>query len=220
MEKLSLLNIFENIIDEFGVDQNMYPHFNLDTFKSLNSYSKRVNYCNQTLRRISSGSSRIVYQVDAGSVLKLAKNKYGLQQNRSEANEYNHDYFSEVRTNVLDYDNENDIWIISEIATKITPFMFKEYTGFDLKQLDAYLNLRHAEHNGSKITNNDFFRYMTPEEKDRMDNDDFVGTVVAFMYNNDLAAGDLGRISSWGLVKRNGHEQVVLTDYGFKGSYD
>jgi hypothetical protein len=98
--------------------------------------------------------------------------------------------------------------------------MFKEYTGFDLNKLDKYLNLRHAENNGGKITDRDYFTFIKPEEKEKMDDDDFVGTLVAFMFNNGLAAGDLGRISSWGLVNRNGHEQVVLTDYGFKGKYD
>lgn len=215
MGKLSLLKIYENIIDEFGVDKTMFPSFDLDEFKSLTSFKAREQYCNQTLKRIASGSSRIVYQVDAGSVLKLAKNRFGQQQNSSESNEYNHDYFSEVRTNVIDYDHENDLWIISEIATKITPTIFKEYTGFDLKTFDHYINLRYAQENGSKITDKHFLTFMSQEEYKRIQTNDFIQQIVEFMFNNGLLPSDLGRISSWGMVNRNSVKQIVLTDYGY-----
>jgi hypothetical protein len=215
MRKFSLLKIYENIIDEFGVDKAMFPSFDLDKFKSLTSFKAREQYCNQTLKRIASGSSRIVYQIDGGSVLKLAKNSFGQQQNSSESNEYNHDYFSEIRTNVIDYDHEDDLWVISEIATKITPAIFKQHTGFNLNMVDKYLNLRSAQNNGAKITNRDFLRFMNQKELDSLDDDDFIGKVVEFMFNNGLEPGDLGRISSWGMVNRNGVEQIVLTDYGY-----
>jgi hypothetical protein len=213
-------NVTSNELDEINVDQNMYPKFNLDVFKDLKTFNKRIQYCNATLKRLGSGSSRTVYQIDLGSVLKLAKNKYGLQQNRLESDAYSDNHFSEIRTNVLDYDKTNYEWIVSEIATKITPFMFKEYTGFALKKVDGYLNLKYAENEGSKITDDDYYRYMTPTEKEIMDNSDFIMKIVEFMHNNGLAAGDLGRISSWGVVKRDHDERVVLIDYGFTGKYD
>lgn len=219
MKKLSLLNIYENIIDEFGTNNNMFPNFDLGHFKQLNTFNKRIQYCNQTLKRIASGSSRIVYQIDSGSVLKLAKNKFGLEQNRAEGNEFGDDFFSDIRTNVLDYDRENDLWIVSELATKITPAIFKQYTGFDLKKIDSYINLEYSKYNGKKIKDQDYLTFLTPQEKDDMDNSEFIELLRQFMLNNGLSAGDLGRISSWGLVDRNGYKRVVLTDYGFKG-YD
>ena len=206
-------------LDEFGVDQSMYPNFNLDTFKSLTSFNKRVLYCNQNLKRLGAGTSRIVYQVEPGTVLKLAKNDRGLQQNRHEANEYNQTYFSEVRTNVLDYDHENDLWVISEIATKITPEIFKQYTGFDFDKFDKYINLKYGENNGKKITDKHYLTFLTPDEKEKMGKDDFIEEVKLFMFNNNLDPSDVGRISSWGLVDRDGHKQVVLTDYGYTGKY-
>lgn len=219
MRKLSLLNIYEKVLNEFGVDNSMFPNFNLETFKSLNSFKAREQYCNQTLKRIASGSSRIVYQVSPGSVLKLAKNRFGQDQNGSESSEYGHDYFDEVRTNVIDYDHVNDLWIISEIAKKITPAIFKQYTGFNLDLVDKYLNLRSAQNHGKKINDSDFLRYMSENELNRLHDDDFIGKIVEFMFNNGLEPGDLGRISSWGLVNRNGVEQLVLTDYGYTNKH-
>ena len=53
-----------------------YPSsWNIEEFANLKSFNQRKNYCEQNLRRISSGSGRIVYQVDNEKVLKLAKNK-------------------------------------------------------------------------------------------------------------------------------------------------
>lgn len=216
MEKLTLLNLFESIIDEFGVDHDNYPNFDLETFKSLTSYSKRIQYCNKTLRRIASGSSRVVYQVDAGNVLKLAKNSQGLNQNRNEANEYGVSHFENVRTNVIDRDDDGDLWIISEMAKKITPFMFKEYTGVAFNIFSEYVIYRY--YRNRKIRSH-YLEYTSPEIVDFLNNNEFVEEVVTFMFNNNLAAGDITRISSWGVVNRNGTEQVVLTDYGFTGSY-
>jgi len=212
----------ENIeynIDEFHIDTGMYPEFNLEKFKSLTSFKDRVAYCNATLKKLGAGSSRVVYQIDPVTVLKLAKNGRGVQQNRTEANEYGHDYFSEVRTNVYDYDDENELWVISEMGKPITPEVFEKETGINFRLFDHYVQLREGQNNGKKITDKDFLTYMTPDQLKLMDDDDFVGKVVEFMFNNGLSAGDVGRISSWGIVNRDGHNMVVLMDYGYTGSY-
>ena len=62
-----------------------YPEsWNIEDFKKLTSFNARVKYCEEKLRRISSGSSRIVYKIDDQKVLKLAKNKKGIAQNNQE----------------------------------------------------------------------------------------------------------------------------------------
>lgn len=63
-----------------------YPtNFDLDEFSKLTSFNKRIQYCKERLKRISSGSSRIVYMVDDTKVLKIAKNQKGLAQIEVEA---------------------------------------------------------------------------------------------------------------------------------------
>ena len=69
----------ENLIGED------YPtQFDMNLFKSLKTFKERIEYCEANLKKIGSGSSRIVYQVDNNKVLKLAKNKKGIAQNETE----------------------------------------------------------------------------------------------------------------------------------------
>ena len=53
--------ILETMLDE------EYPtSWNPEEFKTLTSFAARINYCQQHLKRISSGSSRIVYMIAYG----------------------------------------------------------------------------------------------------------------------------------------------------------
>ena len=61
---------FQNFIKE------AYPEsFSFEEFNNIRSYNGKLKYANQRLKKISSGSSRVVYQVDNERVLKIAKNK-------------------------------------------------------------------------------------------------------------------------------------------------
>ena len=71
------------MFEDFTIDG-----FDMEYFKQLSSFRKRIDYCGKYLKRLSSGSSRIVYIVDEQKVLKIAKNTRGLEQNRAEG-----DYF-------------------------------------------------------------------------------------------------------------------------------
>ena len=74
----NMIKLIEN------VDEAYPASFNMEEFKNMKSFNQRIQYCEQNLQRISSGSSRIVYRIDDEKVLKLAKNKKGLAQNEAE----------------------------------------------------------------------------------------------------------------------------------------
>lgn len=61
-----------------------YPSsFNMEHFKSLTSFKKRLEYANTHLpRKIASGSARTIFQVDDEKVLKLAHNNKGYYQTK------------------------------------------------------------------------------------------------------------------------------------------
>jgi hypothetical protein len=44
--------------------------------------------------------------------------------------------------------------------------------------------------------------------------DEFVYDMFQYIGNYDVPVGDLTRLSSYGLVKRNGQDAIVLIDYG------
>ena len=60
--------------------------FSISEFDSMMSLNERKKYCEKHLKFLGEGSSRIVYEIDDYTVLKLAKNVKGIEQNRVEAN--------------------------------------------------------------------------------------------------------------------------------------
>ena len=113
MKKLIKKSLKESLVFEI-IEQMLgeeYPtNFNLETFKSLTSFNQRIQYCESTLKRISSGSSRIVYMVDDTKVLKLAKNKKGIVQNEAETMKSNYHDLRDLVAKTFDAD-ENDLWV-------------------------------------------------------------------------------------------------------------
>ena len=102
---IKLTSILENIVSED------YPQsFDMKFFKTLQSFASRKKYCDEHLKKIAQGSSRIVYYIDNEKVLKLAKNKKGLAQNEIEI-DYSDDYMlTGIVAPVYDY-HENFLWL-------------------------------------------------------------------------------------------------------------
>jgi hypothetical protein len=200
------LELIENLMDED------YPsNFNIEEFKSLRDFAKRIRYCEEHLKRISSGSSRIVYKIDDEKVLKLAKNKKGLAQNEIESGHSQYQDLSDVTARVFAYD-ENGLWIEMELARKLTPSEFKRITGFQFKDYVAVIhNYGNDVHAGRKKG------YNMPVDKAisaAMWENEFTYDVLQYIGNYELPVGDLERLNSYGIVKRNGHDAIVLIDYG------
>jgi hypothetical protein len=186
-----------------------YPvTFNMDEFKSLKTFQKRIQYCQQNLKRISSGSSRIVYKIDDTKVLKLAKNSKGIQQNETEIDWGRQSYYDDILAQTLDFDS-NSLWVEMELATKVNEAIFKEYMGIDMLSFEEYITLRHNERNGKRSL------YQVPQSvKDYLDEDNFANQLLAFINDSDALIGDLFRYSSYGLVTRSDGKRVVLIDFG------
>jgi len=212
---------FENFISEKlrvditnPLDENMdeaYPtSFNIEEFKQLKSFNQRIQYCEQHLQRISSGSSRVVYRIDDEKVLKLAKNKKGLAQNEAEVDYGTEIYLEGIVANIFEYD-ENGLWVEMELARKITESEFKRISGFEFKDFAAALNNYHHQRtnfrNGHKMP-------VDPEIVEQMWEDEFVYGVFQYLGNYEVPVGDLTRLSTYGIVKRDGQDTIVLIDYG------
>ena len=200
------LNLIKKDIDE------EYPmSWNIDEFKKLNSFNQRIQYCERNLQRISSGTSRIVYKIDDAKVLKLAKNKKGLAQNEIEVG-FSKDYMWDgIVAKVFNYDN-NDLWIEMELARKVNPKKFFELVGFTF---DDYCKaiLFHAEEQKPKSKYS--IQLTKPNNYQEMwDDNEFMYSIFDIIGSYDFPAGDLCKLNSYGLVNRNGHDDIVLIDYG------
>ena len=189
-----------------------YPiEFDMEYFKKLNSFNKRIKYCEAKLYRISSGSSRIVYRVDDEKVLKLAKNQKGLAQNEVEIS-FGNDYaIGEIIAKTFDHHPQN-LWVEMELAEKLSKGKFKQITGFNCGDYcNAVIKYGNAvNHRLNRMTAD-----IDPDLLEQMWEDyDFCYEIFDFIGNYGLPVGDLLRLSTYGVVKRDGGEQVVIIDYG------
>lgn len=207
-----LIDYYERAIENKSIDENLnedYPSsFDMEHFKTLKTFKERVAYCNSNLKRLSSGSSRIVYQIDDQKVLKLAKNNKGIVQNEGEIDAAEQSYYSNI-AEIFDYD-ENGLWVEMELARKVTPEKFKSIVGFDINDVRKYLQAFQASTQGKSTSP---FRLNSELERQIMQNE-FVDSLREYIANTDALAGDIGTISSFGLVNRGGEDELVLVDFG------
>lgn len=108
-----------------------YPSgFSFDELNKLTSFAARQRYCRQHLKRIGSGSSRVVFLVDDEKVLKLAKNPKGIAQNEREAGFHDSDIGLFAKTFEV---ADDSTWIEMEAAKKVTQKEFKRVCGITYK---------------------------------------------------------------------------------------
>jgi hypothetical protein len=204
---MKLLEIYEEIMGE------AYPTtWDIETFKGLKSFAKRIKYCEENLQRISSGSSRIVYKIDDEKVLKLAKNKKGLSQNEIEI-EYSGYYdLSDILARTFDYADDNT-WVEMELARRVTAPIFKQIVGFDWKDYIMAMDKQYRRVNPQKSIGR-YREEPNTEIEDKMWENEFCYSMFSLLGNYDIPVGDLLRFSSYGVVNRNGKNTIVLIDYG------
>ena len=193
-------------VDEMNVTP-MPSGFDVNYFKALKSFNKRIQYCNQTLQKIKSGSGRVVYVVDNAKVLKLAKNEKGLEQNRLEADYLIQEHHLDVVTQVYEYD-QDDMWLISEFAKNTSVKKFEQTTGVNFEKLCEFLRTENRNFRKG------WGKTLSQEEIDAMYDNEYVMQILSVMQDFDMPAGDLCRIGSYGEVVRNGRPAIVLRDYG------
>jgi hypothetical protein len=195
--------LIENLMDED------YPSsFDMEHFKSLRKYSERVKYCDQHLQKISSGSARIVYIIDNEKVLKLAKNEKGVAQCEVEIQWGNDSYFGGILAKTLD-SHPDGLWVEMELARKVKKGDFKTLAGFNFDDLDTYLRNAEQQMKGRRPMFS-----IDQNVQEAMEQNEFVVELVDLMNSMDAPAGDMTKLNSYGIVKRNGHDTIVLIDFG------
>lgn len=199
------------ILSENFIREDYPTSFNMEVFKSLKTFKERIKYCESNLKKIGSGSSRIVYQIDDEKVLKLAKNSKGIAQNEVEIDYSHYNDINYIFAKVFDYE-KNNLWLEMELARKVTKGEFKRITGFNFDDFSAavynYGNTVHNTRSSNMNVNVD------KEVVDQMWEDEFVYSIFNFIVNYQIPVGDLRRLSSYGIVNRDGKDSLVLVDFG------
>jgi len=199
---------FMNLIQR-DIDEDYPLSWNIEEFKNLKSFNKRIKYCEQNLQRISSGTSRIVYKIDETKVLKLAKNEKGVAQNTTEMN-FSEDYLWDmVVAKLFDYD-EDGLWVEMELARKVTTSIWNKIVGIPI---DIFRDgTRFMEQQKGSVKT--LYRLKEPERMEELYENDFTSTILDLIANYDVGSGDFGKLSTYGLVNRDGKDEIVIIDYG------
>jgi hypothetical protein len=203
----------ELVTDDYFTEQELeeaaYPsNFNMEEFKLLTSFAARVRYCAERLPRLGSGSARIVYKIDEGTVLKLAKNGKGIAQNEEEERAYGDDIFPKI------FDSDiNSTWLISEFVLPAKAQDFKYCFGMTFQEFVSFIyacgGYRFQKRNliCSAMEEEKWLNLLETNE-DLAAFDDYIGNY------GSIVVGDMARLCNYGLTQRNGETHIVLLDSG------
>jgi len=193
--------------------------FRLDIFVSVKSFAERVRYCEQMLGSpIGNGSSRIVFQLDDYSVLKLAKNQKGVAQNLEEIKLGTEPYLSSFPKILNGSDENNGLWIISEAVLPAKANDFRKVLGMPFKDIQEFIwgvvvgNSRGYNKYADKKVHELYAKYEENDDVMELFNDLYE---LYCGFDNDI--GDLKRICNWGMCNRDGVTRIVILDVGFSG---
>lgn len=158
----------------------------LKNIESLETFGARKKYAAANLKKLSSGSSRIVYLTPNKTVLKLAKNEKGLAQNKAESNPK---MKSKFINKILQHSPTN-AWIVVPFLKKITEKEFKELTDINFNDFSTAIKygLKSVSGNSNK---------KKPDCFEEICKDKFYKEIVELGKKFNLMPGDLSKITSW-----------------------
>jgi mRNA-degrading endonuclease RelE of RelBE toxin-antitoxin system len=200
------MNINKIIEQEINNLTEDYPtSFDMDHFKTLTSFNKRKQYCDEHLQKIKAGSSRIVYKIDDQKVLKLAYNAKGLAQNEVEVEYSSYYSLEDIVAKVFDH-HEKYYWHEMELARKITKPEFEKIVGIDFENYSDAM-IEYGKNRSTKKVPEHISDFMWNKSE-------FCYEMLNFIGSYDIYGTDLAQLTAYGIVKRDGQDTIVLIDYG------
>lgn len=202
-----------------NINEAMGDNFSFDELNSIQGFSGRLKYCQKHLGpNFGKGSSRVIFELDDNTVLKLAFNEKGKAQNENESGISDHvSIFTHVYKEAPDYE-----WIVSENVIPAKQSDFKAVLGITWKKFidivyafyNQYCNPRYKF--STSITSDEYTYFV-----EDCDNAWWFSELNDYMCNWQIPVGDMTRISTYGLAKRDNGVQIVILDGGLtQDTYD
>ncbi len=202
------------------------PSFNWNAFKKL-PFEQLENYALDNLEELGSGSSRRVFLLSSGKVLKIAVNKAGVAQNKAEIDAWTTPGVKNIIAAVYDA-HPKYWWLVSELAkTSRTGDIFNRYfegkqvfpnhgagpIGYFEEMLDVFENAsgnlrQRIERTISYMIVNEFMSKDANMSKIA----DFLASVWKFTKMTPTTMDDIKRADHYGLTADG---RLVIIDYGF-----
>lgn len=212
----SICNSTNTIDESKSLTEMAYPvTWNIEEFANIKSYSGRLKYCQERLEKIASGSARVVFKIDDEKCLKVAKNQKGIAQNEEEVRSYAKE--TGIGAEVFNF-ADNYEWIEMELARKAKPSDFKRIVGYDFNFVCEFINWTFSHYSISYRRYPHLYNFNKENEDlyaELIEEYGFFHGLYYYMADTTLnSIGDLQRISSYGVVKRDGEDEIVLIDFG------
>lgn len=175
------------------------------------SFKKRVDYAKQMALKLGSGSSRIAFEIPyegRKTVLKVAKNKKGVAQNKAEYDILTDGYYSKLEIFIpcIDADERGFTWIHTEYASKATVSGFVKECGLTPDQLVNYATNqnRHKYKSAARWEH-------TYDESNINYESPLINDMIELAHSDMIDIHDCSRIANWGIYQG----QYVIIDAGF-----
>ena len=209
-------NMMESSIS-YPIIEMAYPsNFNLKEFSNIRSFKERKKYCDERLQKLGTGSSRIAYRVDDNKVLKIAYNNKGIAQNQHEADWHRNTYG--VFAEIFEADTEKYLWLEMEIASKANKNDFQRIFGISWEMTQDMV--KYCFEQSSNYNRKKKLYYSTNVEKNYeqmvvKDTSQFFVNFQRYLWDYQVySVSDWLDIRNWGVVNRNGNDELVIIDDG------
>jgi hypothetical protein len=170
----------------------------LKVLEKLETFQARIDCAEKNLKHISSGSSRIVYDLGKNRALKLASNEKGLFQNKAETEVKDKSkYINKCTSHAKNYS-----WVIAPLAKKLTEREFFDLTDVSFKDFGECIKYIMRELSTKERKE--------PENFQDLKDMDIIKEISEIGLKHKMMPGDIARISSW-KVRNN---IPVLVDLG------
>ena len=185
---------------------NFSNMFDILPDKNINDYNEVIQFCDKNYYHLKDGTSRKVYDIGNGYVIKAAFNQKGIYQNQSEIR------ISEQMKDdglILPIECYTDLWVIQkkvEPLTKETTNLFNDLYDISFNKLCAlitYCNIKILE-------KKNVYHYKNIN--------DFAYSIEKFLYKTkSIFCSDYRKIDSWGFLDN----RIYIIDYGMDNiTYD
>jgi len=175
--------------------------FNFANLDSLETFEEKIKYCKENLNQIGKGSSRLVFNLSKNSVLKLAWNEKGLQQNQLESSDQIHKLFGDLVPALKRKCKGAEIyWIVMEKAKPVDEETFEKISKIPFKTFQKAMK-------EMKLVNYKEKKDVSEETKELLKTSHFLDLVQDLTFSLGLLVGDVIKTSSWGTI---GNRLVIL----------
>lgn len=199
-----------------GQDESDEPTFKSKSLDELKKFSEKLTHANATLKKLGSGSGRVVYEMNDRYAIKIAKNRKGIAQNEAEADTIFNKFDCVAKTLAH---GEMYSWILAEKADAMCYISeFDELVGGGV-YFQMYVDTLYTIFHPKKE------KYISDQELknnlEKFKKSVFCSNLLAMLNevgDEKVVVSDLLRIENLGTVRRNGKKEIVVIDYGLTRS--